>query len=109
MAASRCASLGGARPITTPDPTRIVADSIHINTAHNAAPIPPSSRTRAPNGVAWTQEADAKAKMLEADRRYYEYATMTLKAHLSFSHDPERKGCAWGTSPVSLGMKARGR
>ena len=44
------------------------------------------------DGVAWTPEAEAKAKMLEADPRHDEYATMMVKTHLSLSHDPALKG-----------------
>jgi len=44
------------------------------------------------DGVAWTPEAEAKAKMLEADSRYDDYATMMVKTHLSLSHDPTLKG-----------------
>ncbi|MBA4393264.1 MAG: formate--tetrahydrofolate ligase, partial [Desulfobacca sp.] len=44
------------------------------------------------NGVSWTAEAEAKAKMLEGDSKYDEYATMMVKTHLSLSHDPTRKG-----------------
>jgi formate--tetrahydrofolate ligase len=44
------------------------------------------------SGVSWAPDAEAKAKMLEADPRYHDYATMMVKTHLSLSHDPERKG-----------------
>jgi formate--tetrahydrofolate ligase len=44
------------------------------------------------SGVSWSPDAEAKAKMLEADPRYHDYATMMVKTHLSLSHDPERKG-----------------
>jgi formyltetrahydrofolate synthetase len=37
-------------------------------------------------------EAEAKARMFESDPRYDDYATMTVKTHLSLSHDPELKG-----------------
>ena len=43
-------------------------------------------------GVAWTPEAEAKAKMLEADPQYADYATMMVKTHLSLTHDPAVKG-----------------
>ena len=43
-------------------------------------------------GVAWTPEAEAKAKMLESDSKYDDYATMMVKTHLSLSHDPALKG-----------------
>ena len=42
--------------------------------------------------VSWTPEAEAKAKMLENDPQYDDYATMMVKTHLSLSHDPDRKG-----------------
>jgi len=44
------------------------------------------------NGVAWSPEATAKAKMLESDPKYADYATMMVKTHLSLSHDPTKKG-----------------
>ncbi len=43
-------------------------------------------------GVSWTPEAEAKAKMLESDPKYDDYATMMVKTHLSLSHDPALKG-----------------
>jgi len=43
-------------------------------------------------GVSWTPEAEAKAKMLENDPQYDDYATMMVKTHLSLSHDPALKG-----------------
>ncbi len=53
------------------------------------------------DGVSWTAEAEAKAKMLEADPKYDDYATMMVKTHLSLSHDPTRKGVPKGwTLPV---------
>jgi methylenetetrahydrofolate dehydrogenase (NADP+) / methenyltetrahydrofolate cyclohydrolase / formyltetrahydrofolate synthetase len=48
------------------------------------------------DGVSWTAEAEAKAKMLEADSKYDDYATMMVKTHLSLSHDPVRKGVPKG-------------
>jgi formate--tetrahydrofolate ligase len=48
------------------------------------------------DGVAWTPEADAKARSLEADGRYDDYATMMVKTHLSLSHDPVLKGVPKG-------------
>ena len=48
------------------------------------------------NGVAWTAEAEAKAKMLEADAKYDDYATMMVKTHLSLTHDPAVKGVPKG-------------
>jgi methylenetetrahydrofolate dehydrogenase (NADP+)/methenyltetrahydrofolate cyclohydrolase/formyltetrahydrofolate synthetase len=43
-------------------------------------------------GVAWTPEAQEKAKMLESDPEYNDYATLMVKTHLSLSHDPALKG-----------------
>jgi methylenetetrahydrofolate dehydrogenase (NADP+)/methenyltetrahydrofolate cyclohydrolase/formyltetrahydrofolate synthetase len=43
-------------------------------------------------GVSWTPEAEAKAKMLENDPNYNDYATMMVKTHLSLTHDPALKG-----------------
>ena len=48
------------------------------------------------DGVAWTPEAEAKAKMLEADSKYDDYTTMMVKTHLSLSHDPAIKGVPKG-------------
>ncbi len=48
------------------------------------------------DGVAWTPEAEAKAKMLEADSKYDDYTTMMVKTHLSLSHDPTLKGVPEG-------------
>lgn len=44
------------------------------------------------SGVSWTPEAEAKAKMLENDPKYDDYATMMVKTHLSLTHDPALKG-----------------
>jgi methylenetetrahydrofolate dehydrogenase (NADP+)/methenyltetrahydrofolate cyclohydrolase/formyltetrahydrofolate synthetase len=44
------------------------------------------------SGVSWTPEAEAKAKMLENDPKYNDYATMMVKTHLSLTHDPALKG-----------------
>jgi formyltetrahydrofolate synthetase len=44
------------------------------------------------DGVAWSPEALEKAKMLEADSRYDDYATLMVKTHLSLSHEPSMKG-----------------
>jgi formate--tetrahydrofolate ligase len=53
------------------------------------------------DGVAWTPEAEAKAKMLEADPKYADYATMMVKTHLSLTHDPVLKGVPKGwTLPI---------
>jgi len=49
-------------------------------------------------GVAWTPEAETKAKMLEADSKYDDYTTMMVKTHLSLSHDPALKGVPKGWS-----------
>ncbi|UCG81407.1 MAG: formate--tetrahydrofolate ligase [Desulfobacterales bacterium] len=52
-------------------------------------------------GVAWTPEAEAKAKMLEGDAKYDDYTTMMVKTHLSLSHDPAAKGVPTGwTLPI---------
>ena len=48
------------------------------------------------DGVSWTPDAEAKAKMFEADSKYNEYATMMVKTHLSLSHDPALKGVPKG-------------
>jgi len=53
------------------------------------------------NGIAWTAEAEAKAKMLEADTQYDDYTTMMVKTHLSLTHDPAVKGVPKGwTLPI---------
>jgi formate--tetrahydrofolate ligase len=44
------------------------------------------------NGVSWMPDAEAKAKMLEADPKYADYATMMVKTHLSLTHNPALKG-----------------
>ena len=49
-------------------------------------------------GVAWTPDAEAKAKMLENDSKYDDYATMMVKTHLSLTHDPAVKGVPEGWS-----------
>ena len=48
------------------------------------------------DGVAWTPEAETKAKMLEADTKFDDFATMMVKTHLSLSHDPTLKGVPKG-------------
>jgi methylenetetrahydrofolate dehydrogenase (NADP+)/methenyltetrahydrofolate cyclohydrolase/formyltetrahydrofolate synthetase len=48
------------------------------------------------DGVAWTPEAEAKAKKFEEDPKYDEYATMMVKTHLSLTHDPSLKGVPKG-------------
>jgi methylenetetrahydrofolate dehydrogenase (NADP+)/methenyltetrahydrofolate cyclohydrolase/formyltetrahydrofolate synthetase len=53
------------------------------------------------DGVSWNPDAEAKAKMLEADSKYNEYATMMVKTHLSLTHDPTIKGTPKGwTLPI---------
>ena len=53
------------------------------------------------DGVAWTPEAEAKAKMLEGDPKYDDYTTMMVKTHLSLTHDPAVKGTPKGwTLPI---------
>jgi len=53
------------------------------------------------DGVAWSPEAEAKAKMFESDPKYDEYTTMMVKTHLSLSHDPTKKGVPKGwTLPI---------
>ena len=48
------------------------------------------------DGVAWTPDAEAKAKTFESDSKYDEYATMMVKTHLSLTHDPSIKGVPKG-------------
>jgi formate--tetrahydrofolate ligase len=53
------------------------------------------------DGVSWTAEAEAKAKMLENDPKYADYATMMVKTHLSLTHEPALKGVPKGwTLPI---------
>jgi len=53
------------------------------------------------DGVSWTPDAEAKAKKLEADAKYDDYATMMVKTHLSLTHDPALKGVPKGwTLPI---------
>jgi len=53
------------------------------------------------DGVAWTPEADAKAKKYEENPAYKDFNTMMVKTHLSLSHDPTLKGVPKGwTLPV---------
>jgi methylenetetrahydrofolate dehydrogenase (NADP+)/methenyltetrahydrofolate cyclohydrolase/formyltetrahydrofolate synthetase len=53
------------------------------------------------DGVSWTPEAEAKAKMLETDPQYNDYMTMMVKTHLSLTHVPELKGVPKGwTLPI---------
>jgi formate--tetrahydrofolate ligase len=44
------------------------------------------------DGVDWSPDAEAKAKMLEADPKFADFSTMMVKTHLSLSHDPTVKG-----------------
>ncbi len=48
------------------------------------------------DSVAWTPEAETKAKRFESDSKYDEYATMMVKTHLSLTHDPSIKGVPKG-------------
>jgi len=48
------------------------------------------------DGASWAPEAEAKAKVFEADKKYDEYATMMVKTHLSLTHDPAIKGTPKG-------------
>jgi len=53
------------------------------------------------DGVAWSPEAEAKAKRFEADAKYDEYTTMMVKTHLSLTHNPVLKGVPKGwTLPI---------
>jgi len=53
------------------------------------------------DGVSWTPDAEAKAKKLEDDPMYDDYATMMVKTHLSLTHDPVLKGVPKGwTLPI---------
>ena len=53
------------------------------------------------DGVAWTPDAEAKAKMLEGDSEYDDYTTMMVKTHLSLTHDVGLKGVPKGwTLPI---------
>jgi methylenetetrahydrofolate dehydrogenase (NADP+)/methenyltetrahydrofolate cyclohydrolase/formyltetrahydrofolate synthetase len=48
------------------------------------------------DGVSWTPDAEAKAKMLESDPQYADFMTMMVKTHLSLTHDPTIKGVPKG-------------
>jgi formate--tetrahydrofolate ligase len=48
------------------------------------------------DGVSWTPEAEAKAKMFEENPAYKDFATMMVKTHLSLSSNPELKGVPKG-------------
>ncbi len=53
------------------------------------------------DGVSWTPDAEAKAKTLESDKKYDDFATMMVKTHLSLTHDPAIKGTPKGwTLPI---------
>jgi formate--tetrahydrofolate ligase len=53
------------------------------------------------DGVSWTPDAEAKAKMLESDPQYADFMTMMVKTHLSLTHDPAIKGTPKGwTLPI---------
>lgn len=53
------------------------------------------------DGVSWTPEAEAKAKMFEENPEYRDFATMMVKTHLSLSHDPTLKSVPKGwTLPI---------
>jgi len=53
------------------------------------------------DGVSWTPDAEAKAKMLENDPQYSDFMTMMVKTHLSLTHDPAIKGTPKGwTLPI---------
>jgi len=53
------------------------------------------------DSVSWTADAEAKAKSLENDPKYDDYATMMVKTHLSLTHDPAIKGTPKGwTLPI---------
>jgi formate--tetrahydrofolate ligase len=53
------------------------------------------------DGVSWTSDAETKAKNLENDPQYNDFATMMVKTHLSLSHDPAIKGVPKGwTLPI---------
>jgi len=48
------------------------------------------------DGVSWTPDAEAKAKRIEADPNFKDFATMMVKTHLSLTHDPTQKGVPKG-------------
>jgi len=48
------------------------------------------------DGAVWAPEAENKAKRLEGDSKYDDYATMMVKTHLSLTHDPAIKGVPKG-------------
>ena len=53
------------------------------------------------SGVSWAPEAETKAKRLEADPKFKDFATMMVKTYLSLTHDPANKGVPKGwTLPI---------
>jgi formate--tetrahydrofolate ligase len=53
------------------------------------------------DGVSWSPEAEAKAKMFEADPKFDSYATVMVKTQFSLTDDPELKGVPRGwTLPI---------
>lgn len=48
------------------------------------------------DGITWSVAADARARALEADAEYDDYATIMVKTPLSLSHDPALKGVPKG-------------
>ena len=53
------------------------------------------------DGVSWSPEAEQKAKMLESDPQFNDYATMMVKTNLSLTHEPALKGVPKGwTLPI---------
>ena len=48
------------------------------------------------DGVVYTPEAEAKAKMFEADPQFQDYHVMMVQTHLSLTDDPTRKGVPEG-------------
>jgi methylenetetrahydrofolate dehydrogenase (NADP+)/methenyltetrahydrofolate cyclohydrolase/formyltetrahydrofolate synthetase len=53
------------------------------------------------DSVSWTADAEEKAKRMEGDAQYDDYATMMVKTHLSLTHDPAVKGVPKGwTLPI---------
>lgn len=48
------------------------------------------------DGVSYTPEAETKAKQIEKDPKFNDFATMMVKTHLSLTHDPTLKGVPKG-------------
>jgi formate--tetrahydrofolate ligase len=48
------------------------------------------------DGVTYTPEAEAKAKKIEENPQFKDFATMMVKTHLSLSHNPDLKGVPKG-------------